>query len=592
MTDPEPLRTSQERTVTLSLPVSVGRIVEQELEWAAQLQNPEQELLRKYREWEDGTNPDFGAWGKWHTTCFDGCYGDPTLLYWTLEHFSDADFPLAAAQKDDLIFHTFQEAESVRSSYVDDLMSTETSDSLEYCWYFLVRLLLIEDRLTAEADLSDSGILEHFDLVHLHCGLLFRELTQFHELGWITTASPKTDFESRLIELARRHARLQPLVRRLIQDWERLEAKAEAVEHLLERRSDRLRETSQNRDENDEAPVTGLAGQLRREAQVMRQLRSLERIMTPETDDDPAWLHPLEFVEHFSQGRSVIFLKPALQPPQGENLSNGLKFQLALMGRMAEHGFRHWLYTVTEEHLYAIRAWLKENGDSRALKAVVDALEQYLSLARGNRVPALRDFLMLPDRCEPLAVTQELRYWTEVWGLKEQAGAEVRLFMVEHRNESTKAMAWMKAGSNKRFFVVGDCSAFQGYCFNSGSAARDASLILHHRPATMEYECDPEQFRLYRAFHFAAHQVGSKAGWGPLRSSALPIRDNQPFLNAFESGDLQNASTALWAQFLVTTSGGFADGVIFTAEDEHEGNDEPLSPCETTEVSGPTATRF
>jgi hypothetical protein len=72
----------------------------------------------------------------------------------------------------------------------------------------------------------------------------------------------------------------------------------------------------------------------------------------------------------------------------------------------------------------------------------------------------------------------------------------------------------------------------------------------------------------------------------------LPIRNNQRFLSAFESGDLENASTALFAQFLVTTSGGYADGVVFTAEDEHEGSDEPLSPCEATEVSGPTATRF
>src|SRR5262245_5275376 len=83
-------RASTEHPIVLDLPPAVVEIVARDIDWATQIENPADDLAQKYREWEDGTSSWVKTWGKGNATCYDDCCGDPGLLFWTLDHFSDA----------------------------------------------------------------------------------------------------------------------------------------------------------------------------------------------------------------------------------------------------------------------------------------------------------------------------------------------------------------------------------------------------------------------------------------------------------------------------------------------------------------------
>ncbi|MCA9371082.1 MAG: hypothetical protein KC680_03935, partial [Candidatus Peregrinibacteria bacterium] len=298
----------------------------------------------------------------------------------------------------------------------------------------------------------------------------------------------------------------------------------------------------------------------------------LEEVMTPETDDDPAWDHPLEYVEQLAEGKHVIYLKSELAEEKDQNLSNGKKFDLALMERMAEKGFTKWLFTEPDDELDATYCWLQSQNDSRSKANLARTLHQYMQLKRGDDVPALREYLILPGGQEPKSVTNEMRYWQEVWKRKEDAGAEARVYLANADDEKAKAKNWMQATENNKFFVIGDGGVFQGYSFRHGCTTRETSVVLNHRTVIDEY--DREDFMGNRAMKHIAHEVGRKRGWGTHQTSAVPVKGNSRLTDTFTQETLMGHDSHL----KVTTSGGYVDAAIYSCEGEHDDEEEELEP--------------
>jgi hypothetical protein len=386
-----------------------------------------------------------------------------------------------------------------------------------------------------------------------------------------------------MIDLATNHPDLKPVVGKLIQDWDSLESDADKILYVAEFRKDRLRHESD--DETDLADAD-IPQAVKSQADVMHQIRCLERLLTPDSEDDPVWHHPLEYVEERAEQRHVLFVEPAIAVFRGEEFSNGQKFEFMLMERVADRGFRHWLYPEPQTHLRHTHEWLKEIGDSRSLKDLVEPLQTFLASRRGRAKGSLRDFLTFPATREPTDVTHEIRYWNEVAELSKRGSAEVRLYMAQNDNERTAALKWMRASDDNKFLVIGDDGAFQGFSFSRGCTTRETSFLVHHRIAKPSYEWHQGKLSLYRALNYVAFEVGRKRGRGIHQSTVLPIKDNQHFLEAFVSGEMQDAATALYAQFVVTTSGGYVDAAIFTAEEDHVEDDSCLEPNEV-DVSKP-----
>jgi hypothetical protein len=299
--------------------------------------------------------------------------------------------------------------------------------------------------------------------------------------------------------------------------------------------------------------------------------------MSPETKDDPAWHHPLEYLAKQTDGRHAVFIESSMWSSRYEDLSNGERLEVALAGSLANQGFRHWLWAEPEVHVHSIHQWLKVLGNSRSLAAVVEGVQEYMDSQTGTL--SLRETLEFPNSSEPPAVTRDVRYWQAVRECKERAGAEVRLYMTEFQDQCRAAMGWMRASKDKKFIVMGDGGIFQAYAYSDGCTTREASLVVHHEPAMSDYDWRPDQFRLYPAIRYAAYQVGRKKGWGAYQSAAFPVKDNTRFLQAFESGEFKDLSDEFLILFDVNTSD-YADAAVFTAEDDDEGghsSSEPLT---------------
>jgi hypothetical protein len=138
--------------------------------------------------------------------------------------------------------------------------------------------------------------------------------------------------------------------------------------------------------------------------------------MNSDAEDDPAWDHPLDYLEGESRCDQAIFLHPVAGPCVGEDLSNGQKFELDVLERMVRHGFQNWVFSRPEESISTLRDWLETAGDERSVAATQQLIQEYMLLARGHPIPSLRAYLKLPRIAEPVEVSQCLRYWQEVWG--------------------------------------------------------------------------------------------------------------------------------------------------------------------------------
>ena len=552
--------------ITLRLPSRVANWIQCN-EQGKILQDPASELTDDYRAWDEGASATVQDEEKSITNCFCDRY-DPFLLNWTLENFSDPSIQLNDTQRADLIYHIVEETEDNWNDGVPELEDTRNAESLEYCWYNLVKLIAIKERLQNTKP-SNELIDLHVSLIHsIQCNLI-SNIGIYHRIGWLTTDSPRQDIVDRLIDLASTYPHLRSHATRIISDWDSMEMEDEHMKIMMR---------SRNADFDEDDTSNGYGSDLSTHALfdkeahdiLMQKLRHLEEVMTPETDDDHAWDHPLEYVEQLAEGKHAIYLNSPLDNGNDQHLSNGSKFDFALMERMAEKGFKNWLFTEPDYGLDATYCWLQSQNDSRSKAALARTLHQYMQLKRGNDVPALREYLILPDGQEPKSVTSEMCYWQEVWKRKEDAGVEARVYLVGADDENKKAMDWMQATEDKKFIVISDGGVFQENSYSHGCTTRDASIVLYHSTAIEEY--DREDFMSLRAMKHVAHEIGRKRGWGSYQTSAVPVKDNFRLIDAFAEG------TLIHLHLYVTSSGGYIDAVIFSCEGENDDGEEEVDP--------------
>ena len=580
-TDAEVFGRGTDAPVRILLSPAVIEIIREGMStWASNF-DPASVLAREYQEWKASTSEFAESFGKAESTCFDNSFCVPDLLFWTLEQFSDSDFPLAETDLIDLPFHTFEEATTVRRFHVRNLSSIVPTDALDFCWYFLVRLLVIDSHLQHQ-DPTKPTIQRHKELIQNHYSLLISDVVEFHETGDISSASPRADFEARLIDLTILHPWLNSLVAQLIKNWDLLEEDAIRIQEISDKRSECLEEESDDIevDEYDCDFVTAF----KRDVAVMHEIRQLEQLITPESDDDPIWHHPLEYL---SKGccdeRRALFIHPAYVSFTNDEFSNAQKFDFLLMERLTSCGYGNWLLPEAEYHLSEIQRWLNDSGDPRSLIDLTKTLQEYLSWPNDRQPPMLRDYFGFPKIAEPLYVTQDIRFWEAVRILKSRSRAEIRIYMTRYESELQSALDWMQASADKRFIVVAGNDIFQNEAFRFGCANRDTSFVLQHRIARSEYDWPHGQINYFRALNYAAFNVGQKKGLGIHQTAALPIKDNRPVLEFFETSGLENSGEDwgnLYGRARVGSMGGYIDAILFTVDDEDDDQDSGLSPSE------------
>jgi hypothetical protein len=556
-------------SIEIVVPIPVAEYLHREQESAQAITDPRSELVQRYRAWETRFEHPEDWDDRIPRHCFPEPEGieqkqNPGLSNWVLEHFSDDDFPLAAdEERENLARHTLLSWNTYLDWAIVDLASSTNNDAIDFYWCYFVRLLVIDERLRALTG-QNSVVEQHRDLIQDHISILIEKIRQAHEFGQMLADDPAEEMKRRLIALAQHSTFLRPTIAGVLTNWTGLADSGHALaeEIFFDVGEDTHREP-------------GLMERLNQQAELVEKLQYSELAMTPTTADDPAWHHPLEYLGGVAEGKYLINIEEPCRS-KNEEFSNSQQFQFALLEQVSPNGFTHWLFPGADRYLSGIHRWLNDRGDARSIMTLQSQLQEYMNLSRGQSVPPLRVFLLLPTGCEePLEVTQELRYWERIWDLKEHEKATVSTDMVLLDDGAPEAyLNSLSPSAQKKYVCIG--GILQREIAELGIVPRDQSLILRHHQTSPEYPRDT--YIAHVAAQYVASEVGRKRGWGIHQSSVLPLKGNSSFFSTLRQGGIMECEWRLAYGF--GKEDDYYDALCFTAEPEEEPEQNWVAPSE------------
>ncbi len=463
--------------------------------------------------------------------------------------------------------------ENCLSSKVFDLQQIkDTSCAFEYCWYTLLKILTIEEKISA-GNGPDFKKERHLELISNVRGILLSELNQFHDYGWISEQSPKDEIEVRLLALIKKQPDIKVVAMPILQNYD---AQIEKGIHLKHLGMERHAELIDKEERLGMANKVDFQDELLIQNELFNKLRTIVNIVKPQPENEPAWHQPINYLESQAKGKSTIYFSESDEKFKwnGEELPNGYKFDFALMERLSESGFTNWLHGRAPNHTDFLHKWLKASNDSRSQHSLIETLQQYMDLGRGNRVPSLRGFLSLPEESEPVEVTREIVYWQELWEAKERSKAKILLCNRFDRAETELVVKWMKEHKEEKIFAITDHIGFEHSARSYGCSKRETSLMVSHRSSLPTYPFDGLNAKA--ALAYAAHEVGSTEGWGDYRSSAMPLKANEQLRSEITKGALRNEEANFDVAFKVLDTDGYIDAIVFTENSDNEHSEEYL----------------
>lgn len=561
-----------------SLPPKVAEVAIRELQEGKEL-NDAQLDLQEVGKFVKTINSQRYGFGKYEGKNFHPNYEDLACVYWILEHFSDEQFQMSEEQRQELRQRTYS-VERPQSSIGYFLRSSEEpTQPLEYCYYLLVRLLAIKQKLQ-QRQRATPETKEHIAMLHDHCFLVLEHVNQLHKSG-IKVEDPKRFMEDKLLQLGKSHPELKPQIIYLLQHWDEWKDECERVhrEHY-----DYFFGKHKLQSITPDQGSAQFLQEREEDIKLMNLLRTIEGAMTPENDDDPAWDQPLEYVENLAKDRQAVFIN-AYNPKCDEgSVSNGQQFQLAVYKALARKGFRKWLFIdELRPALVPIQEWLKTHDDNRSIPELTNLLSEYMQQRRGRGNHSLRSFMLLPTEEEPEQVTDAIRYFEALWDAKEEAGAALHIpAFSEHEERHSTALEWLKSDTGQ-FICIGYVDQKQcGEILDHSSHGKEPVFLTHDRARPHDH-----LFRyssgviIEYVMNHVADVIGKKRGHGIYQTSAVTIQGNGKLLKLF-AGDIQkpdgsplNAGTL---QFYSQDGKRFIDARIFSAEREEDDSEEEKQP--------------
>ena len=174
---------------------------------------------------------------------------------------------------------------------------------------------------------------------------------------------------------------------------------------------------------------------------------------------------------------------------------------------------------------------------------------------------------MLPDISEPMAATQCIRYWQKVSDLQRQFCSDVHLGQRFHNNEDVGVRDWVTKTQGEKFLSIGQ---------TSGNFTKDTSLRLWHMTTVPQYHYD--RFVLPSALAYSAHRIGLRLGWGVHQTSAVPVKGNAKFSQAFANGGgLEDEEMNFHVAFELTRAPSL---MIFTEERDEKAEEMEPDPVD------------
>ncbi|GEM_PF-6183683 len=475
-------------------------------------------ILREELQYSRGTQPPSGFWN-WRS---EG------LFFWMMEHISDPTLGLREEERRILWGNWihFLQSPDVRQS------AEEPEDELEVFYanpgnekpfleiwrYILTRLLVQRQRLTQSPTPEDPLVQENLSMVRNAISVSLLKISAGEP---IFDQSPQQYMEGVWLDLAIQQPLLGEGIGVVLSTWDELVAQGFEVAY------------SAHSDEPVQTPQD-IAEEARLRQWVTRKLLELKGALRPLGETKMSlWRDCLPILVENSRKAQVAVLDSSVLIPENSPRKeplNGWLFQLAWIDQMADAGFLRLALTNPESYVHGIYQWIRDRkkGDDRNIPKLVSDLQGYLE-SKGT-VP-IRSYLGLPTDGEPAEVTRSLKFWDSLLELKRQH-RNLSIALFPDMNEKAPFDRWMAQGG-KRIILTDDI-------FSQRVPSDPGVFKVLHLTAVPDYGTNPESFKAFPAFKYAAHLVGQGIGWGTVvsdslrdqhswkdaKASVVPLRDN------------------------------------------------------------------
>lgn len=514
------------QAITLQLPARVAHALAQlfdERKLPSDAVSALRERLRRFEECvaEDENTPDIFS-QIMHEK------GGMALFSWTIDRYSDPG--ISDEERALLRRHILSFMNTLGTIYLTSGMFDAKEypiESLECRWYLLVRLLARWNSLEEQEALPHAGQ-EHLRLMRDCVRFVVAACESPFRLGVVAVDPTAEIADRRLLDLLRKDK--SPWLQKQVRELRGLWREWSFITTDLHQDCD-LRSQKEDSFDLRSSQEILREGEARRE--LMEQLQTLQAAMIRASREaDEAWQHPIGHITRLAATRNLIMygttgIRPEHGDPPGghELLPNALRFHIELLREFAQAGFRQWAIGDARFYLTPLAEWLSAQGDRRSVPELASSLQQYLD-AKGRNGPSIRSFLALPESKEPLAITQNLRFWQELAACKREVRSTIMLFP-HFQKERNDRLNWLQGSPNEKKICI--CSSYEDIPAHSQS-----TLSIQHDYALPDYDSDT--FASRKAIMHCAHQIGSRRGWGDFQSSALHMQGNEPLCAALKNG--------------------------------------------------------
>lgn len=459
----------------------------------------------------------------------------PGLFFYGLENLSNPALSLTKNERGqiaravaDATYGPFMNETGDETAQAVFELPAGRNSSLDAWWYFWVRLLVLENRLERLEPRSEMVEL-HLKLVELLHRMITVSVSNVFTSGAISI-EPREFYEERLLKLGQDQPALKGAIGRLLENWAPwsagdVGALFRAVDEIIP--EDEIAAVAPPSLDS----VSRSAEEVRH---LSRQLFELMSVVIPGTEEQrKAWDYPIDAIaEKAALSKGVVFIS-FFDYPQGRNLKksglpNAWLFQLDLLDRLGEQGFKRWAI-VPNDHLTAIQEWAIRLGDARSVEEFVRLTQEYLE-SRGT--PPVRSFFALPQKQETPAVTASIKFLEELLRLKQKHGSETALFneadfLAEGRDSFSVGRAlskWVEQKREKWLILGGTLLSFV-----KSPRGREQTLRISQQPSKPHY--DLRGFQWGAALSHVVHWIAEGGrGWGDRKSAAVPILGNEPLV--------------------------------------------------------------
>lgn len=488
------------------------------------------------------------------------------LLFWTIENLSKLE--MSDDEKELLKghIHCFD-----YNSLDHDFNQENPANS---SFYVLLKLIVAKAKVL-ESGLKEEKIEDHANFIDsLSSTIIYRLHDDFlsKRLGG---EYPKDLFEEVLTDIAIDQPKLAKPISYLLRNWRDL---VEDGGHNFYVALPLTFSQLENMAQFD--PTEFNPREVQEQRALFEALKKLEEVIKPINPVlEHAWFNPVEYLVSLSSKTNFTVLQTRFildKEAEDSEMPNFSLIHLKMLEEMGKVGYKKSAIS-SAIYIQPIADWLVKVNSSKSVDKITEEINEYMN-QKGRGKISFRDSLSLPRKEEPPSVKIAIKFFENVFSIKEEQKMEIFAFSNSYNSDDKAIDEWVKKHENEKVFIL-----MRGY--DKLSTTPENGVFVDHLIGYPEY--DEEDFNLDLAVGYESNVVSTKIGIGEDKSLVIPIRENKAIVEFVIAQEKLSGNDGTQPLLFATFDGHsvdrthMLDAFLVTVESDDNGEEEEI------EVEGP-----